>query len=463
MSAQIGLLTTDDDAIRDAAVCDLHEATAIYTATPVVSELLRRADWPERGGRLLDPSAGDGAFLIVAIQRLAPAPNDWTAIDRVRGYEIHPGAVAAAQRNVTTELRHQGWTEDSARIASRRVVIERDFLLDPPTDSYSVCAANPPYLRMARVPEYFKQLYRSLIRTYALGDLLHAFLDRASQIITDDGCVLLVSSDRWLSGEQTAELRDVLGSRLSIAHLARLDERSCFYRAKTRKANTLPRVHPVELVLLPKGRTSRAITRDPICPDPDPVADTTGRTLGDIAQVRITPWLGPVGCFVLPNAVADRYPAGDWVRVVDTDDIDPHTDELREPKRKALRSVRSQEPTGELADHLKAANAKLPPRAQRGPYWLPPESLTADRAEVTLLVPRIARRLRCIDLPPGVQGINHNLSVIQTGTADLETIRAVLHSPASHDWLIRHAPRLENGFFSITTRLLRRLPVPASL
>lgn len=448
---------------REAAICQLHEATAIYTALPVVSQMLERARWPERGGRLLDPSAGDGAFLIVALKRLAPTPNDWEAIDRVRGYEIHPGAVAEAHRNIASELRTQGWSDDSARIAARRIVVERDFLLNPGEEKYAAICGNPPYLRLARVPEYFKELYRPLIRSHAFGDLLHAFIDSASQMIDPEGCVVLVTADRWLANESAADLREVLGSRLSIAYLARLDETTCFYRAKTRKANTLPRVHPVEVMLVPKGQSDRLITRAPICPDAHPDVDATGLTLGEIANIRIGAWLGPFGVFVVWNEDAARMPEGDWVPVVDTDDIDPHTDELRKPTRMGLRSVRGVEPTGAVAAHLQAMQHKLPARAKRGPYWMPPESLRPDTDEASILVPRIARRLRCVELPAGTHAVNHNLSILSVGTASLDLIRRVLLAPASHDWLMRHAPRLEGGYLSITTRLLRRLPVPAEL
>jgi len=80
---------------RSVAVEELHAATALYTVSQVVDALLDRLNWPACGGRLLDPSAGDGSFLLQALKRLDA--RDPKSIARVTGWEIHPGAVASAR------------------------------------------------------------------------------------------------------------------------------------------------------------------------------------------------------------------------------------------------------------------------------------------------------------------------------------------------------------------------------
>lgn len=71
-----------------------------------------------------------------------------------------------------------------------------------------------------------------------------------------------------------------------------------------------------------------------------------------------------------------------------------------------------------------------------------------------------AKCLRAIPLPAGVLPINHNLSVISCSSKyDLSCLRERLTCDRSQDWIQRHAARLENGYLSITTTLLRELPV----
>jgi hypothetical protein len=57
-----------------AAIEAFHAAAALYTAEPVVDVLLDRIGWPDAEGRLVDPSAGDGMFMVRALSRLDIAP-----------------------------------------------------------------------------------------------------------------------------------------------------------------------------------------------------------------------------------------------------------------------------------------------------------------------------------------------------------------------------------------------------
>lgn len=78
-------------------------------------------------------------------------------------------------------------------------------------------------------------------------------------------------------------------------------------------------------------------------------------------------------------------------------------------------------------------------------------------AEDALLIPRIARGLRPVHLPRGVLPVNHNLTVVVPG-GDLDALARALMAPDAARWIAERA-RLENGFLSLTTRMLRNLPV----
>lgn len=456
-------VTIKESSGRALAVEWVHHKTAIYTTLPVVDGLLDRLGWPTSAGRLLDPSCGDGAFLLRALGRVAPTPGDFEAATRVCGYEFHPGAVAEARARVMDFLVASGWGRNQAEMASQNIVIERDFLLDAPAPGmFDFIAGNPPYLRFARLPEYFKATYGARIEKYALGDLLHCFIARVSNMLAENGAIGIICSDRWLMNETAGELRTRIGGFVGLSYVARLDPETSFYRPKVRVKGSLPRVHPVEIILHPARSAPVPITRAPISPDGYDLTPSTGPTLGDVAQVRVTPWLGPAGIFVINRQVAETLVGADLVPAVDTDDINPHTDELGTPKRFAILTSRLTEPTGAVRDHLLATCSRMPERGRQGPYWTPPEQVYAGLDRPSLLIPRIARRLRVIDLPPHILGINHNLSVIESsGDFSLSEIKAILLSSESQDWIARHAPRVDSGYYSITTKLLRRLPVPA--
>jgi|SRR5581483_4842881 len=446
--------------VSDQAVDDLHSATALYTASHIIDSLLDRLDWPNCRGRLLDPSAGDGAFLLQALKRLDL--SDSKSIERIQGWEIHPGAAAEAQNRIASYLEESGFDQVNAQHAAKKIVVNKDFLTEGPDNGqFQIIAGNPPYLRFQRLPDDFKILYGTFLPPHTRGDLLHAFLDSCSQLIHANGAVGLVCSDRFLFNCTAADLREQLGTRVGISHLRRLDQSTAFYRPKNRIKNSPPRIHPVEIVFHPSQRARFPITREPISPDNLTTTRASGPTLSTIAKVSIAPWLGPFGIFVVTRDKAEEFIANhaELIPAVDTDDIDPQTDELRTPTRYAIFTKRDETPAPIVTAHLQEFRGRMPPRGQRSQYWMPPETINLALDQPSLLIPRIARRIRAIELPAGILPINHNLSVISSSDRRLNEIKNLLLSDQSQQWIRTNAPRLESGYYSITTRLLRRLPI----
>ena len=453
---------------RAAAVDSVHAQTSLYTSLSVVDELLTDLDWPNRPGRLLDTSCGDGAFLTRALERLPLAVDDLSSLQRVRGWEFHPGAAADARENVEALLVRHGWSVAVARQGAHEVVTEADFLTDgPPEGEFGIICGNPPYLRWAYTPDILRELYASRVPKHARADLLHAFLDRCSRLLPADGIMGFVAADRFLFNETAAVLRARLGDRLAVQHVSRLDPATSFTRPKRRVKGTPPRVHPVKIIFVPAGHgRGMPLTEAPVCPDDfgQQQADA-GPTvpLNDIAIVRLAPWMGPEGIFVVTHDVAAKLVGADLVPAVDTDDVDPNKDVLGAPYRVALRTVKDTEPAPSVCAHLQREMHRMPERGRKATYWCPPEPITLPLDRPALLIPRIARRLRVVDLPAGIVPINHNLTVVNaTEGVDLATLRTALTSSFCQQWITRNAPRLENGFLSITTTLLKRMPIRVS-
>lgn len=440
---------------RSEAIDALHAATAIYTREAVVDDLLDRISWPQGGRKLVDPSCGDGMFLARAMARCP----DIGAVGQIEGWEIHPAAAAAARARLAAVLVDKGMSAAGARSVAHQVVRNGDFLVDGPRDRrYHVIAGNPPYLRAAAVPALLRAEYALVTPAHARADLLHAFLDRCAEVLTDDGEVAFVTDDRWLFNVGAAGLRASVGRRLGIDHLQRLDPASAFYRPKHRRAGTPPRIHPVAVVLRGRDRSATTLGGDAVYPDAADDVGDDGRRLGDIARVRLAPWLGSFGVFVLATAAAAHLPAEMLVPCVDTDDI--VDGRLRQPGRVAIRTTPNAEPPRSVMRHLDATLYRMAPRGRRNPRWLSPESWHhIDLSTPSLLVPRIARSLRPVRVPAGVLPINHNISIVAAGSVDLEEIEAILSSERANAWIRERAARLENGYLSVTTTLLRQLPV----
>lgn len=451
LAARLPLLVGD----RAAAIEQLHTATALYTAHPIVDRLLNRIGCPGTNGTLLDPCCGDGSFLHAALTRLIERGTTCTEIlDRLCGCEIHAGAVRSARDRIGDTLDRNGFD----RRLAQAIVHEGDFLTETFNRKVRFIATNPPYLRFVNLHPLLRTEYEARTPDFANADMLHAFLFRCAEHLTLDGTIATVTSDRWLMTSNAAELRERLGARFSIAHLARLDITTSFYRPKHRTAGTPPRIHPVELVLHRGAGTP--LSRLPIYPDATTECPD-GQPLDTLAKVRLAPWLGTPGIFAVSPAVARRLPPEVLVPAIDTDAI-RLDDTLAEPTLFAIRTTAAKPPQAVL-DHLAQTMPTMCERGRRksGPFWLPPETWTEifPLQHEALLIPRIARRLRIIRLPAGYVPINHNLTVI-VAPDRLCAIEAALRSDECQQWVATRAHRLENGHLSIMTSLLRKLPIP---
>lgn len=449
------------------AIDRLHDQTAFYTADPVVDQLLNMLRWPEGDRTIADVACGDGAFIIAALKRLLtaePAVSAPRLVALVHGWEFHSEAVQEARRRVVATLKGHGWDVSLAWSVADRMITHGDYLLDGPTVSTWDCvAANPPFLRYANVPEVLRQRYEAVMPGYSQGDMLHSFLDHSVRGLAEDGEIAVVTSDRWLFSQGAAKLRGVIGQRLEIRHLERLDCASAFYRPKSRKAGQPPRIHPVAIHLRRADGGGRAVTEQPIYPDADDSAYEGLQTLGEVSRVRLAPWLGKHGLFVVDRdtAAAADLPSELLIPAVDTDNIRGGV--LSPPTKYAIRTLRSEEPPRAVMRHLDANMHLLAKsKVRKVRRWIPPESFEqVDLSEPCLLIPRIAASLRPVMIPAGILPIDHGLSIVRAGDSgpSLEQIAAALARPEAEAWVRARAPRLENGFVSLTTNLLRQLPL----
>lgn len=440
------------------AIESIHAGTSVYTAIPEVESLLDELEWPVPEGRLLDPGAGDGGFLVAALERLRLRIDDEdAACAAVHGYEFHPGAAAEARRAVVRCLLAKGWSSGAAERASRRIVEIRDFLLSPvPVGRWNVIAANPPYWRYANLPPEYRFEFDVKVPKHARGDLMYAYLQRAADIVAPGGSIGIITADRWLLNSGSAELRRRLGKTYTVGSIRRLESRSAFHRSKTRTKGTPARVHPVAIVLSPDDQ-GRILDGRRFAIDPMP--EVEGVPLGDVATVHLAPWLGPKGIFVVDDATG--IPDDHLVPCYEPEDYG--TDGIPgDPVRWVVRTGREEPPEAVLR-HLDESMGRMPGRGLRSVRWLPPEPLGEHLPlkRDGILVPRIGRGLRPLVLPSGSTATNHHIVLSSDMTTDrMLTILSDGRVRAQADAM---ALRLEDGYRSYTVTLLRKVIVPYDL
>ena len=110
--------------------------------------------------------------------------------------------------------------------------------------------------------------------------------------------------------------------------------------------------------------------------------------------------------------------------------------------------------------HLRTSGAIT---SQTGAWWRPVESMDVDVSEPCLLVPKICRQIRVIEVPAGRLPFDHHHVIRPKAGHTLSEIKALLLAPEATAWMAQNASPIENGFFQLRTRIFRTLPVPGEV
>ena len=286
---------------HDADLKALHGSCGVYTQPSLVRRLLDRVGWTADAdladARLLEPGAGDGAFLVEAVRRLAvsfvrralPLRID-TLRERVLAYELVPAEANKARSRVVAEMRASGVHHATAHACARAWVKTGDFLLADLADAqFSHIVGNPPYIRWSKLPNSIADAYvEQLPPTIARGDLYLPFLHRSFEHLQPGGRCAFVCSDRWRYTVYGDDFRARWQKSLQIDTEPAGDPKDIFDRDVY--------VHPEILTATPRGTSvpSKKKRRG------------RGRTLADLdCTIRVGPALGVTSAFVLEHDESD--------------------------------------------------------------------------------------------------------------------------------------------------------------
>ena len=157
-------------------------------------------------GRLLEPAAGSGEFVVQAAVRLVGScrsrgitPTADRLCPRITAFELHPRAASDAKRRVHTSLLETGIDSTTASVCADTWIRTADFLLsDRPNPGYTHVVGNPPYIRWSKLPSLLRSRYEErLPRQVTRGDLFLPFLDRSFEDLLPTGRCGFLCSDRW--------------------------------------------------------------------------------------------------------------------------------------------------------------------------------------------------------------------------------------------------------------------------
>ncbi len=176
------------------------------------------AEWAIRSENdaVMEPSAGDAAFLVAAVRRLRALSADASSTPRIDGVEIHDYSARVGRERV--------------RDAGGRAQIKvSDFFLVEPTPAYDAVIGNPPYVRYqdwtgdSRTRSRAAAL-RAGVALSGLASSWAAFTVHSAAFLKEGGRLGLVLPAELLAVNYAAPVRKFLFKHFRSVELVLFDE-----------------------------------------------------------------------------------------------------------------------------------------------------------------------------------------------------------------------------------------------
>lgn len=172
---------------------------------------------------MIEPAAGDGAFVAALAERLARscqihARDLASCSTSIIAFELSPHAAQQSRLAITSRLVGLGVEEMLAWGLASSWVQTGDFLLSAPTlPKADLVIGNPPYVRLEEIDPKTVSTYRREYPTMVgRADLYVAFYEAALRGLKPGGRCVFICADRWMLNQYGAELRRLVTSGYAV-------------------------------------------------------------------------------------------------------------------------------------------------------------------------------------------------------------------------------------------------------
>lgn len=502
------------------AAMDEVQRGAVFTRREVVDAILDLvgyvAEKPLHRLRLLEPSFGEGDFLLAAIDRMleayardggiaANAPEFLSAA--ICGVELHRGSFDRTARRIESRLLQAGISFEDARALIEQWLTCDDFLLSPLAREFDFVVGNPPYVRQERIHGVLLSEYRRRYRTlYDRADLYVPFYERGLELLAPQGMLGYICANRWVKNKYGGPLRSKIVNGYQLLHYVDMEGVNAFHEEVIAypSITTLRRARSGDAALPTRVSTGTIKTCDELpilvkallAPSSDGLLvseivlgndDGAPWLLDDVPRLALlrrmeTEWpaLEESGCRVGIGVATgcDRVYIGDYATLPVEDERklplvmarDLVDGELRWQGKgivnpfEADGALASQGEYPKFSDFLQQHRDAILARhvAAKNPFaWY----RTIDRiypelvSRPKLLIPDIKGESMVV-YDEGHFYPHHNLYFVVSDEWDLRALQAVLRSSVSVMFIATYCTRMAGGFLRFQAQYLRRIRLP---
>jgi hypothetical protein len=221
----------------------IEERGAIFTKHEVVEFILDLVGYtsnkPLHELRILEPSSGEGDFLIPIVERLLEAyklyvVNHSNIVEDLKNsicsFEVHHGSINITRSKILNLLYKYGVSEQDVCSLLSSWIIERDFLLSNLHQTFTHIVGNPPYVRQELIPDKLLNEYRKRYSTiYDRADLYVPFIEHSLLNLEPSGTLGFICSDRWMKNKYGGPLRALIAKHYHLMHYIDMVDTPAFH------------------------------------------------------------------------------------------------------------------------------------------------------------------------------------------------------------------------------------------
>ncbi len=215
----------------------------VYTPRFVVEKILADIGFDNPnilGKTILDPSCGDGRFLIVVAEKIikfSPKETLQENLEKIYGWDIDKQAIAYCVQNLNELIKpfdiQVNWNVQVCN--SLKKIIEFD------TQKFDFIVGNPPYIRIQHLEKTERTFVQNFYKFCKSGstDTYIAFYELCNFLLKEDGVCGLITPNTFFYSETAKFMRDYFANKQSIIKITNYGNIQLFDNATTYSAITI--------------------------------------------------------------------------------------------------------------------------------------------------------------------------------------------------------------------------------
>jgi hypothetical protein len=504
-------------AVELLAMAGVEERGAVFTRREVVEFILDLTGYSTftdlHKRRLLEPSFGDGAFLLVAVERLVESYKSHAMKhadpvadlkDTIRAIELHRKSFIETRLKLRNLLREKGIANAATEKLLDVWLTQGDFLLADLPFHFTHIVGNPPYVRQELIPAVLLTEYRQRFDTlYDRADLYIPFIEKSLKLLAPKGSVGFICSDRWMKNRYGGPLRKMVAKDFHLKYFVDMVDTDAFHsevsaypaitvisheKSEATRIAHRPQIDKDTLVKLAQGMRAKSLKSNSVVHEVSGIMNSSEpwvlESFDELAVLRrleaTYPTLEEAGCKVGIGVAtgADKVYVGMFAELdVEKDRKLPlvMTKDIRagnvEWNGKGVinpfnddGSLVNLKKYPKLATYLNRHKAVICNRnvAKRNSdrWYRTIDRITPSITQMPkLLIPDIKGEANIV-YEEGKYYPHHNLYYITSDTWDLKALQAVLLSDITRHFITTYSTKMRGGYLRFQAQYLRRIHIP---